>query len=159
MTFLFDFWIYWASLVAQVVKSLPSNARDAGDPDLILGWGNPLEEEMTTHSSILAWKILWTEEPGGLQSMALYSWTRLCNWTHMNFFFQVFCLNFQMWGFYIYLLLLTTDLVCSRNILWVILRLETYFKAQYYGLFDNYFMWAWKEHAFCRGRLSSVRVC
>ena len=35
------------------------------------------------------------------------------------FFFQVFCLNFQMWGFYIYLLLLTTDLECSRNILWV----------------------------------------
>ena len=34
-----------------------------------LGWGDPLEEEMATHSSILAWKTLWTEEPGGLQSM------------------------------------------------------------------------------------------
>ena len=34
-----------------------------------LGWEDPLEEEMATHSSILAWKILWTEEPGGLQSM------------------------------------------------------------------------------------------
>ena len=34
-----------------------------------LGWEDPLEEEMTTHSSILAWNILWTEEPGGLQSM------------------------------------------------------------------------------------------
>ena len=34
-----------------------------------LGWEDPLEEEMTTHSSILAWKIPWTEEPGGLQSM------------------------------------------------------------------------------------------
>ena len=34
-----------------------------------LGWENPLEEEMITHSSNLAWKILWTEEPGRLQSI------------------------------------------------------------------------------------------
>ena len=34
-----------------------------------LGWEDPLEKEMTTHSSSLAWKIPWTEEPGGLQSM------------------------------------------------------------------------------------------
>ena len=33
-----------------------------------LGWENPLEKGMATHSSILAWRILWTEEPGGLQS-------------------------------------------------------------------------------------------
>ena len=36
-----------------------------------LGWDDPLEEEMVTHSSILAWKIPWTEEPGGLQSTEL----------------------------------------------------------------------------------------
>ena len=36
-----------------------------------LGWEDPLEKAMATHSSILAWKILWTEEPGGLQSMGL----------------------------------------------------------------------------------------
>jgi len=34
-----------------------------------LGWEDPLEEEMATHSSILAWEIPWTEEPGGLQSV------------------------------------------------------------------------------------------
>ena len=34
-----------------------------------LGWEDPLEKEMANHSSILAWKISWTEEPGGLQSM------------------------------------------------------------------------------------------
>ena len=34
-----------------------------------LGWGDPLEEEMATHSSILAWRLPWTEEPGGLQSV------------------------------------------------------------------------------------------
>ena len=36
-----------------------------------LGWEDPLEEEMAAHSSILAWKIPWTEEPGGLQSLEL----------------------------------------------------------------------------------------
>ena len=36
-----------------------------------LGWEDPLEKEMATHSSILAWKISWTEEPCGLQSMGL----------------------------------------------------------------------------------------
>ena len=36
-----------------------------------LGWEDPLEEEMATHSSILAWRILWTEESDGLQSMGL----------------------------------------------------------------------------------------
>ena len=36
-----------------------------------LGWKDPLEKEMATHSTVLAWKIPWTEEPGGLQSMGL----------------------------------------------------------------------------------------
>ena len=42
-----------------------------------LGQEDPLEEEMATHSSILAWEIPWTEEPGGLQSMGQQSWTGL----------------------------------------------------------------------------------
>ena len=42
---------------------------NAGDPGLIPGWEDPPEKEMTTDSSILAWEIPWTEEPGGLQSM------------------------------------------------------------------------------------------
>ena len=45
------------------------SACNAGDLGLILGWEDPLEKEMATHSSILAWKIPWTEEPGGLYSM------------------------------------------------------------------------------------------
>ena len=48
--------------------SPPANAEDARDADSTLGWENPLGEEMATHSSILAWRIPWTEEPGGLQS-------------------------------------------------------------------------------------------
>ena len=52
--------------VAQVVKNLPAVQESRVRS---LGWEDPLEKEMATHSSILAWKIPWTEEPGGLQSM------------------------------------------------------------------------------------------
>ena len=44
-----------------------------------LGQGDPLEKEMATHFSILAWEIPWTEEPGGLQYMGLQELTRLTN--------------------------------------------------------------------------------
>ena len=54
------------SLVAQMVKHLPT----VGETQVgFLGWGDPLEKEMASHSSNLAWKIPWTEEPGRLQSM------------------------------------------------------------------------------------------
>ena len=53
----------WASLVAQAVMDLPTMQV------WFLGWEDPLEKGMATHSSILAWKIPWTEEPAGLQSM------------------------------------------------------------------------------------------
>ena len=55
-----------ASLVAQTVKN-PTAMRETWVPSL--GWEDPLEEGMATHSSILAWEIPWTEKPGGLQSM------------------------------------------------------------------------------------------
>ena len=47
----------WASQVVLVVKNLPANTGDIRDPGSILGWEDPLEEEMATHSSILAWRI------------------------------------------------------------------------------------------------------
>ena len=53
------------SLAAQTVKRLPTMQETQVPP---LGGEDPLEKEMTTHSSILAWSIPWTEEPGGLQS-------------------------------------------------------------------------------------------
>ena len=55
----------WASLVAQMVKNLPA-MRETWVRSL--DWEDPLEEEIVTHSSILSWKIPWTEEPAGLQS-------------------------------------------------------------------------------------------
>ena len=58
--------ILWASLVAQMVKCLPMMQETWVQS---LGWEDPLEKEMATHTSILAWKIPWTEDPGRLQSM------------------------------------------------------------------------------------------
>ena len=59
-------YVYMASLVAQLVKSLPAMWETWVQS---LGQEDPLEKEMATHSSILACRIPWTEEPGGLQSM------------------------------------------------------------------------------------------
>ena len=69
-----------------MVKNPPANAEDVRDMVSIpglgkkkksLGWEDPLEEGMATYSSILAWRIPWTEEPGGLQSIGVHSQTRL----------------------------------------------------------------------------------
>ena len=57
---------YGLSWVAQQVRNPPATQETRVPPP---GWEDPLEEGMATHSSILAWEILWTEEPGGLQSM------------------------------------------------------------------------------------------
>ena len=58
--------LFWASLVAQIGKNLPAMRETQV---WSLGWKDPLVEGMATHSSILAWRILWTGEPSGLQSM------------------------------------------------------------------------------------------
>ena len=67
--FIYYLYVYvniWASLVAQSVKNLPTVQETWVQS---LSWADPLEKEMATHSTILAWKISWAEEPGGLQSM------------------------------------------------------------------------------------------
>ena len=72
------------------------SAYKAGDPGSILGWEGPLEMEMATHSSILAWKIPWTEEPGRLQSMGSqrvgHDWA-----TSLSFFLFSLCMGYQDW--------------------------------------------------------------
>ena len=55
----------WTSMVAQKVKNLPTMKETQVQ---YLGWEDPLEKGMATHFSILAWRIPWTEEPGGLPS-------------------------------------------------------------------------------------------
>ena len=60
------FTVVWASLVAKRIKHLPAMRETQVQS---LGQEDPLEKEMATHSSTLAWRIPWTEEPGRLQSM------------------------------------------------------------------------------------------
>ena len=64
----------WASLVALMVKNPPAMWETWLRS---LGWEDPLEEGMATHSSILVWRIPWTKERGRLQSIGSQSWTRL----------------------------------------------------------------------------------
>ena len=59
-------WDKGASLVVQIVKNLPAVQETQAQ---FLGWEDPLEKGMATHSCVLAWRIPWTEEPGGLQPM------------------------------------------------------------------------------------------
>ena len=70
---IFSLWIYFLIIVGgfldgSVVKKPPA---DAGNGVQSLGLEDPLEKEMATHSSVLAWEIPWTEKPGRLQSMGL----------------------------------------------------------------------------------------
>ena len=60
-------YLFRTSLVAQMIKNLPAMRETQV---WSLGWEDPLEDGMATHSSILAWRIPWTEETGGLQSMS-----------------------------------------------------------------------------------------
>ena len=94
-----------ASLVSQRLNHLPAMqetwVRSLGQED-------PLEKEMATHSSILAWRIPWTEEPGGLWSMGSQSRTRLSNFT----FTFTFCFIDYVKAFWL----------CGSQQLWKILK-------------------------------------
>ena len=57
-----DYKDIWASLVAQMVRNLPAMQETWVQS---LGWEDPLEKGMATHSNVLVWRIPWTEEPGG----------------------------------------------------------------------------------------------
>ena len=61
-----SFPLSWASLVAQIVKRLPATQETQVR---FLGLEDPLQKEVVIHSSFFSWKIPWTEDPGGLQSM------------------------------------------------------------------------------------------
>ena len=74
--------LLWGFVGGAVVKYLPANAEEPRDAVSITESRRSLEKGMATHSSILAWKIPWTEEPGGLQTMGLHSRTRLSAHIH-----------------------------------------------------------------------------
>ena len=79
----FCFLFYWAA-VTQTVKNLPAMQETWV---WSLGWADPLEKGMASHSRTLVWKIPWTEEPGGLQSMGSH---RAGPWTTNTFTFSPF---------------------------------------------------------------------
>ena len=111
---------YWvlsilASLVAQAVKCLSAMQETWVRS---LGWEDPLEKEMAAHSSILAWRIPWMEEPGGLQSMGSQrvghdwatslpftltkyflfndnNWTQYLKWKRVRVVFPITCFNYM----------------------------------------------------------------
>ena len=62
-------YLLWGFLGGSAVKNPPAMQEPQEIQVQSLGQKNPLEKDMATHSSILAWRIPWTEEPGGLQSM------------------------------------------------------------------------------------------
>ena len=62
----------------------PAMQETQETPVQSLGWKDPLEKEMTTHSSILAWEIPWTEEPGGLQSMGVTKESDMTAYAHAD---------------------------------------------------------------------------
>ena len=80
-------YIVRASQRVLTVKNLPANAEDAIWVQS-LNQEDPLEKEMATHSSILAWKILWTEDSGGLESMGSQSQTRHHGCAHTHTYTQ-----------------------------------------------------------------------
>ena len=82
----------WASLVAQMVKNLPVMQEIWVQSQ---GWEGPLEKGMATHSSILAWRIQWTEEPGGLQSMRLQRVGH--NWVTFTFALYIYICMYSLW--------------------------------------------------------------
>ena len=90
--------IIGASQMALMVKNLPANAEDAMWIQS-LNQEDPLEEEMASYSSILAWKILGTEDSGGLQSMESQSQTRLSMHTdtyiHTKLYYEIIIVSFS----------------------------------------------------------------
>ena len=139
------------SLVAQTVKRLPT-MREAWVWSL--GWEDSLEKEMAAHSSTLAWKISWIEEPGRLQSMGSQRFTQYCHrclWKCHHFFsfyflyfallqlFPPFCLPPQLLVLFI---CLSTDFWdCGwslLSLLWIIFKVGFLFPLHLFRLMHFY---------------------
>ena len=84
-----------AFLVAYTVKHLPAMQETQVQS---LGQEDPLEKEMATHSSALAWKIQWTEEFGRLHSLGLQSQTQLSDFPFLFLFFCVYAQQWDCWA-------------------------------------------------------------
>ena len=113
MQFMYLHFFQGASLVAQTVKNLPAMQETQVQS---LDWEDPLEKEMATHSSVLAWRIPWTEEPGGLVHGVAKSWAQRA--TELPWEFIVF-----LWWCQVFLISLDP---CS--LVWVSVHLKDSFR-------------------------------
>ena len=143
------FWNFFASLVAQMVKCLPAMWETRV---WSVGWEDLLEKKMATHSSILAWRITWTEEPGGLQSMGsqrvghdwatsllLFQWSSVDNLISGSSAFSKTSLS--IWKFMVHVLFKSG-----------LENFEHYFASMWdecncvWAFFGNAFLWDWNEN-------------
>ena len=112
--------IYWIALdlsycmVAQLVKKLPARQETWVQ---YLGMEDPLEKEMTTHSSILAWRTPWTEKPGGLQKWG-HKESDMTEWLslHLYFISHLFVRGFRIWAYFIHCAILVIHDLIHCNI-------------------------------------------
>ena len=105
-------------IVAQMVKRVPGMRETRVRS---LGWEDPLEKEMATHSSIHAWRIPWTEEPGRLQSMGSQSQTRLSDFTftlYIRMIFGVLWVTENILLYFIHLLFEIDENQLSAEFMW-----------------------------------------
>ena len=128
---------YRASLVAQLVKNLPA-MQETRVPSL--GWEDPLEKGMAIHSSILAWRISWTEEPGKLQSIGRKK-SDTTEWLTLSLF-PTYKLNF-LCCFENHLWLLITWLQCNCVDLFVVFSLLLFS----HSVMSNSLQPHWLQHA------------
>ena len=114
-----------------------------------LGWEDPLEKEMTTQPNILAWEILWTEEPGGLQSMGLQkSWAWLSNYTATTML-SIFSRAYWLFVYFLQRNVYSSTLLILKIGCFVVV--ELYFFTHYgYSLSDIWFanMFSHFSHSF-----------
>ena len=135
--------MYWASQVALVVKNWPTVQEIRVQS---LSWEEPLEWAMTTHSSIVSWKIPWTEEPAGPQFMWSQSQTLLnlhkhnayMHWPFLGPSFLLGDLDFPL-ALFIFWLKNFLNVSCSEVYCWGILWLLNIWKSLLHISFGRYF--------------------
>ena len=117
---------YWASQVVLVEKNLSASPGDSRDVGSILRLEYPLEEDMATHSSIPAWRIPWTEEPGGLQYIGLqrvrHDWSNLA------------CMHCYYYYYYNYLFWKERNYISLKTVI-----IKTTFESFVFFLLELYF--------------------
>ena len=125
------------SLVAQMVKNLPAVQEIWV---WSLGQEDPLEEGMATHSSILAWRIPWTEEPGGLQSMGSqrvrHEWAT--NTPHANLLWGIFSSS-PNFGFKA--LILCAEKTLIHFVFWFLRIFVAYVPRGVPSIHNTFFLW------------------